>query len=144
MAWHSSTGGQIMWLLRPLLVLIILQYKFILSPVPFYIYVGNSLSWLSWQGRIFGEWFGFLLFFTIDPESALLCSVPTCCLKPAPAQGLSLWYHSAWHSQVVISCPSKEQTLMKCQDVTMRGQNTYLLWIFSEDWTNIYSINTYS
>lgn len=139
MTWHS-TGGQIMWRLRPLSVLtLILQYKFILSPVPFHIYVGNSLSWLSWQGRIFVEWFGFLLLFTIEPESALLCSVPTCCLQPAPVQGLSPWYHSVWHSQVVISCHSKEQTLMKCQDVTMRGQNTYLLWMFSEDWTNVIS-----
>lgn len=78
-----------MSLLMPLPVLIfILQYKFILSPVPFHIYLGNSVSWLSWQGRIFGEWFDSLLLFAIEPKSALCAQFSTCLPPASPSSRL--------------------------------------------------------
>lgn len=50
---------------------------------------------------------------------SLLCSVSTC---PHPNQGFSLWYHSAWHSQVGIACLSREHSWLKCWDIPVRRQ----------------------
>lgn len=120
MASYSSTGDQIMWPLRPLPSLYScssIQIYIIYCVTPY------LCEKLFIMGKLIKENFWWMVWFlTILYNRARIShSVLSFHILP-PDKVLTLWYHPAWHSQVGISCPSREKSLLKCQDITMIGQ----------------------